>query len=469
MTVEAKDRVRDRRSRPHGGGNRDIDLRAAGFRARLDKWTQRPMLSFHLVVAITGLLTLLGLTMVLSASSVESLVDNGSAYGLFSQQLIGVALGLAGFVVIIRMRPETMRRIAFPAYIASTVMLMLVLIPGVGTRIQGSQRWFTIAGLSFQPSELAKLSLVLWGAHLLTLRTSTGQLSIKHILMPLLPGAMLMCLLVAMQPNLSTAITLGIILFALLWYVGFDWRILVTFIVSGAALSLLLTFTVGYRASRMQALFSPGHDPQGIGYQARQARYALADGGVFGQGLGQGTSKWNYLPNAYNDFIFAIIGEELGLIGCVLVIGLFAALALLGMRIAIRSADPFFRLLTASATAWICGQAVINIGYVVGLLPVTGLQLPLISYGGTSTALTLLVFGMLAAAARHEPEAIAAAATKPSFGRLRWLRLPTPKPYSPPRSAIRRRHGRARRELRPPPGDGWSDVHYRPRNPARHA
>ena len=158
----------------------------------------------------------------------------------------------------------------------------------------------------------------------------------------------------------------------------------------------------------MQSWLNPGADAQGSGYQARQARFALANGGVFGDGLGQGTAKWNYLPNAHNDFIFAIIGEELGFVGAVGLLCLFGLFAYTGMRIARRSADPFLRLLTATATLWVIGQVFINVGYVVGLLPVTGLQLPLISAGGTSTATTLLMIGMMANAARHEPEAVAA-------------------------------------------------------------
>ncbi|MGW4019429.1 FtsW/RodA/SpoVE family cell cycle protein [Rhodococcus ruber] len=163
--------------------------------------------------------------------------------------------------------------------------------------------------------------------------------------------------------------------------------------------------TVGYRSDRIRAFLNPDADPQGINYQATQARYALANGGLFGQGLGQSNSKWSYLPQAYNDFIFAIIGEELGAVGALLVIGLFAAVLWVGLRVALRSTDPFLRMLSAVATMWIVLQAFINIAYVVGLLPVTGLQLPLISAGGTSMLTTLLMFGLIAHAAYREPEA----------------------------------------------------------------
>ena len=200
--------------------------------------------------------------------------------------------------------------------------------------------------------------------------------------------------------------------------------------VSGA----ILAMSAGYRSDRVQSWLNPAADGQGSGYQARQARFALANGGVFGDGLGQGTAKWNYLPNAHNDFIFAIIGEELGFVGAVGLLCLFGLFAYTGMRIARRSADPFLRLLTATATLWICSQVFINVGYVVGLLPVTGLQLPLISAGGTSTATTLLMIGIMTNAARHEPQAIAALRSGRDDPVNRLLRLPLPAPYVPTRT-----------------------------------
>jgi cell division protein FtsW len=211
----------------------------------------------------------------------------------------------------------------------------------------------------------------------------------------------------------------------------------------------------GYRSDRVMSWLNPGADSQGSGYQARQARFALANGGFFGDGLGQGTAKWNYLPNAHNDFIFAIIGEELGFIGAAGLLCLFGLFAYTGMRIARRSADPFLRLLTATATLWVMGQVFINVGYVVGLLPVTGLQLPLISAGGTSTATTLLMIGVMANAARHEPEAVAALRAGRDDRVNRLLRLPLPEPYVPTRTEalrdrLRSRPGQRSRGAKPP-------------------
>jgi cell division protein FtsW len=228
--------------------------------------------------------------------------------------------------------------------------------------------------------------------------------------------------------------------------------------------------SAGYRTDRVRSWLDPEMDPMDTGYQARQAKFALAHGGIFGDGLGQGVAKWNYLPNAHNDFIFAIIGEELGLVGALGLLGLFGLFAYTGMRIARRSADPFLRLLTATTTLWVLGQAFINIGYVIGVLPVTGLQLPLISAGGTSTATTLFMIGIMANAARHEPEAVAALRAGSDDKMNRLLRLPLPQPYTPSRlGAFRERKGnrsqpaKAALAAKPP----RQSVRRAPREPGR--
>ena len=399
-------------------------------RTRFGAWLQRPLASFHLVVTIATLLTVLGLVMVLSASSVESYSQDGSAYGLFFQQAMFALLGLVLFYLALRMPIRVLRKLSFPAFAASVLALVLVLIPGIGVWVNGARRWFNIFGVSVQPSEIAKVTLALWGAHILASRRSENA-SLKEIIIPLVPAGVVVCGLVVLQPNLSTTISLGIILAALLWFGGLPVKLFVTIVASGMAMAVVLALSVGYRSARVQSFLNPSLDPQGKNYQARQAMYSLADGGIWGRGLGQSRAKWNYLPNSHNDFIFAIIGEELGFLGCSLVIGLFALFVYTGLRIAMRSADPFLRLLTAAATSWIVAQAFINMGYVVGLLPVTGLQLPLVSAGGSSLAITLLMFGVIANAARHEPEAIAAlhAGKDGRFSKL--LRLPKPEKYSP--------------------------------------
>ncbi|MET7772884.1 putative lipid II flippase FtsW [Nocardia sp. NPDC005366] len=416
--------------------------------ARFGAWLARPLASFHLIVTIATLLTVLGLVMVLSASSVEAYADGGSAYSLFIQQAMFAAIGCVLFYLALRISLKRLRQWSFPIFALSVLALVLVLIPGIGSEVQGARRWFMVGPISVQPSEIVKVTLVVWGAHLLASRRAEHA-SLKDILVPLVPAGLLVCLLVVLQPNLSTTIALGIVLAALLWFGGLPVRLFITIAISGVIAAGVLALSAGYRSDRMRAFFNPGDDPQGIGYQARQALYSLADGGIWGRGLGQSRAKWSYLPNSHNDFIFAIIGEELGFLGCALVLGLFALFVYTGLRIASRSVDPFLRLLTATATTWITAQALINIGYVVGLLPVTGLQLPLVSAGGSSLAITLFMFGIIANAARHEPEAVSAlhAGQDGRFSRL--LRLPKPEVYSPAKAESARARTAAKARQRP--------------------
>ncbi len=412
-------------------------------------WLARPLASFHLVVTIATLLTVLGLVMVLSASSVEAYADGGSAYSLFIQQALFAAIGCVLFYLALRIPLKRLRQWSFPLFALSVVALVLVLIPGIGSEVQGARRWLFIGPISVQPSEIVKVTLVVWGAHLLASRRSEHA-SLKDILVPLVPAGLIVCLLVVLQPNLSTTIALGVVLAALLWFGGLPLRLFITIAVSGMIAAGVLALSAGYRSDRMRAFFNPGEDPQGKNYQARQALYSLADGGIWGRGLGQSRAKWSYLPNSHNDFIFAIIGEELGFLGCALVLGLFALFVYTGLRIASRSVDPFLRLLTATATTWITVQALINIGYVVGLLPVTGLQLPLVSAGGSSLAITLFMFGIIANAARHEPEAVSALHSGQDGRVSRLLRLPKPEIYSPARASAARAKS-AQRAKKPPP------------------
>jgi cell division protein FtsW len=246
-------------------------------------------------------------------------------------------------------------------------------------------------------------------------------------------------------------------------------KVFVTSLLAALSAAAVLAVSAGYRSSRVQAWLDPNADAQGSGYQARQAKFALANGGVFGDGLGQGTAKWNYLPNAHNDFIFAIIGEELGFIGAFGLLALFGAFAYTGMRIARRSADPFLRLLTATATVWVIGQVFINVGYVIGLLPVTGIQLPLISAGGTSTATTLFMIGLMANAARHEPDAVAALRAGRDDRMNRLLRLPLPEPYLPSRVEVLRDRlkGRPEAPKKPRPAKAAVKPPRKPAAPAR--
>jgi len=425
---------------------------------RLTSWLTRPLASLHLVVGLLVLLTGLGLVMVLSASSVEAYALDGSAYSLFTRQVIFAVAGLVLFYVALRLPVRIMRRYALPALVTCVVLLALVLVPGVGHLVNGARAWFVIGPVSLQPSEPTKIIFAVWGAHLLAIKR--GQLhTLRHMLIPLIPAALLIVALIVVEPDLGNTITLGLVIMGLLWFAGAPVKLFLTLVLAAGGGALVLALSVSYRSARIASFLNPSADPQGAGYQAMQATYALADGGLWGVGLGQSRAKWSYLPEAQNDFIFAIIGEELGFIGAALVLVLFGILAYLGLRIASRSADPFLRLVTATVTVWLVGQAIINIGYVVGLLPVTGVTLPLISSGGTSTAVTMFVFGLLANAARHEPQAIAAMRTGGQGRFAKLLRLPPPEPYvvrptpqavreQPPRRMPEQRRGQGRQPAR---------------------
>ncbi len=404
--------------------------------------------------------------MVLSASGVHSYDEDGSPWAIFGRQVMWTMLGLFACWVALRLPVRFMRRTAFSAFAVTIVLLVLVLIPGIGHESNGTRGWFVIGGISMQPSELTKIAFAIWGAHLLATRRME-RASLRELLVPLIPAAVIALALIVAQPDLGQTVSLGIILLALLWYAGLPLKVFVTSLLAAMAAAAVLAVSEGYRSDRVRSWLDPAADAQGAGYQARQAKFALANGGVFGDGLGQGTAKWNYLPNAHNDFIFAIIGEELGFVGAFGLLALFGLFAYTGMRIARRSADPFLRLLTATATMWVVGQVFINVGYVIGLLPVTGIQLPLISAGGTSTATTLFMIGLMANAARHEPEAVAALRAGREDRMNRLLRLPLPAPYAPTRvEALRDR-------LRSRPPTAKSDKPARaakpPQKPAKKA
>jgi cell division protein FtsW len=431
-----------------------------GPHTRFHAWLGRPMTSFHLIIAVAALLTTLGLIMVLSASGVRSYDDDGSAWTIFGRQVLWTIIGLLACYVALRVPVRFMRRTAFSGFAVSIMLLVLVLVPGIGKEANGSRGWFVIAGFSMQPSELTKIAFAIWGAHLLAARRME-RASLREMLIPLVPAAVIALGLIVAQPDLGQTVSLGIILLALLWYAGLPLRVFLSSLLAVVVSAAILAVSAGYRSDRVRSWLDPGQDPQDSGYQARQAKFALAEGGVFGHGLGQGTAKWNYLPNAHNDFIFAVIGEELGLVGALGLLGLFGLFGYTGMRIARRSADPFLRLLTAATTMWVIGQSFINVGYVIGLLPVTGIQLPLISAGGTSTATTLLMIGVIASAARHEPEAVAALRAGRDDRMTRLLRLPLPEPYVPTRvEALRDR-------LRDRPGSAKSAKSPKPAKPGK--
>ena len=430
----------ERAERPERRRRERTERGFAAVRTALTAWLSRPLASFHLVLAITGLLTVIGIVMVLSASSVASAdpATGQGVYSMFKKHLIFVAFGAAVFWVGLRVPLNRVRQLSATAMVLCLGLLMLVLTP-LGSKVNGSQGWFQLGLFSFQPIEAGKVALAFWGAHILVVKYNVIN-QWRHLLVPVVPVALLMFALVMMQPDLGGTVTLAVVLLGLLWFAGAPKRLFGVLFAGGVSGVVVLALISSYRLDRVLSFLSPTTDTSGAAYQANQAKYALADGGLFGKGLGQGQSNWGYLPNVQNDFIFALIGEELGFIGCVVVLSLFAGIAIVGLRIATRNLDPWIRIVSGTLTVFLVAQAGINIGYVVGLLPVTGVTLPLVSYGGTSLVVTMLIMGILANAARHEPEAVAALRSQGpgKFGRL--LRLPAPDPYRPP--ATRKGTGR---------------------------
>ncbi|MBO0774371.1 MAG: putative lipid II flippase FtsW [Actinobacteria bacterium] len=387
----------------------------------------RPLTSYYLIFGCTALLLALGVVMVLSASTIESYDTTGSAFTWFRKQLMWVAVGLPLMWVASRMPAAVFRKLAYPVLAIAVVGLTIVLIPGVGLSLQGATRWISIGGFVFQPSEPAKLALVLWGADLLARKEKLGMLTEwRHLLMPLLPGAGLLVLLVQIGSDLGTTLVLLTIFLALLWVVGAPGRLFVAMLGLIGMLVAIMIMVAPYRIRRLTSFMDPQSDPLNSGYQILHGLYAIASGGWFGLGIGQSREKWQYLPHPESDFIFAVIGEELGLVGTLVVVGLFALLGYAGLRVARRLDDPFMRLAAASATAWLVMQAVVNMGAVMGILPITGIPLPLVSYGGSALMTTLLTLGMLLSFAKQEPGAAAALAARgPGWGgrALSWLGL----------------------------------------------
>lgn len=432
--MAASDTARsDRRSASVSARNMSKELR--GF-------FSRPMTSFYLVIMITLALVTFGLVMMASASAVDSIVEYGSPYYLFTRQLVWVGCGLVAMYAAMRVPLSFWRRVSGPLMVVSVLMLMLVLVPGIGSEVYGGRRWFNLGPLHLQPSEVGKVAFVLWGAHLLVSRKKLLN-RWSGLLIPLLPGLAILAGLVVIEPDLGTTMTYLVLFLALLWAVGAPVRLFVLMGLGAVGAGIVAIWAEPYRLARVTSFLDPWADPAGAGHQALQGFYALGSGGLTGVGLGNSRTKWGALPNGHSDYIFAIIGEELGLIGCATVLLLFAALAYVGLRIAHRSTDPFIKLVASATVIWQVAQALINIGYVVGLLPVTGITLPLISSGGTSLIITLFMMGVLATCARHEPAAVAHLNKK----RLRLpaiMRLPVPRsardsdPFSRGNSARRR-------------------------------
>jgi cell division protein FtsW len=399
--------------------------RAAGRITAGLRLLDRPLTSYYLVLGITMLLLALGLVMVLSTSSAQAIAQGGSPYSGFQKQLIGVVAGLLLMWIAAKSSPVLFRAVAYPMVAVSVLGLLLVL--GIGHTVNGGERWIGVAGFQVQPSEFAKLALVLWGADLLARKEKAGQLGEwRHLLIPLLPGAAIFSLLVMLGDDLGTTFILLVIFLALLWVIGSPFRLFVGMLGLMAFAMIILVIVASYRLQRITGFLHPQANALTAGWQTREGEYAVGSGGWFGVGLGAGRMKWGWVPESTTDFIFAVIGEELGLVGTLCVTLLYGGLAYAGIRIARRVPDTFMRLAAAAATAWIVVQALVNIAAVSGLLPITGVPLPLVSAGLSSLLVTLVALGMLMSFAKREPgaqQALAAAGPGPVLRVLSWLGL----------------------------------------------
>jgi len=420
---------------------------------RAPAWLEGPMTSSQLVLGSAGLLLSIGLVMVFSASSMESALNDGSPWAPGLKQVAVAFVGLIGMFVALRLPVGHLRRWSGIALLLSFVLLMAVLVPGIGKELNGARQWINLGVTDFQPSEFTKLVFALWGAHVIAVRER--WLTTSSLLVPVLPVFAMLSGLLILEPDMGAVVSLGLVLAGLLWAGGISGRLIACGVGIAAGIVALMVALAPYRLARVTSFLDPFADPLGDGFQAVRGLYALATGGFWGVGLGNSRMKWNLLPHAESDYIFAIIGEELGFLGCLVVITLYGVLAYAGFRIARRSADRFIQLASIAITVWLIGQATMNMGYVVGLLPVTGVQLPLVSAGGTSMVITLFIVGLLARFARSEPEAIAhlrahrQAVPVGRLGRLgRWL-LPVPPNAVDPLPTVGRRRPTADAPRRP--------------------
>ena len=384
---------------------------ANGFGARLRSWTgtvrkttgdwlDRPMTSLHLILAIFALMLGIGLLMVLSSSAVTSYRNMGSSFSVFTNQAIYAAVGLLGFFGAQYIRVKVLKTFSLLAVIVSIALLVAVLVPGVGALVNGARSWIRIGGLQFQPSEIAKLALLLWMAQVLAARRSTLG-SPKALLIPVLPVFALMAALIMLQPDLGTTVSLAIVFFAVLFFAGAPWWMFASLAGAGVAGVFYLAVSANYRLARLLSFINPESHPD-TSYQLLQSLYGMGNGGWFGVGLGQSRAKWNYLPNADSDFIFAIIGEELGLVGTVVVLILFAILGAAIYRVVVAQEDLFHRVLAGTIMVWLLGQGTVNMAVVTGLMPVIGVPLPFISYGGSALLMSLCAIGVVLSLAREQ-------------------------------------------------------------------
>ena len=392
------------------GGQRSRTGWFAGVRESARHLLDRPLTSYYLLLGSSALLLTIGLMEVMSASSVYSFKAYGNSYHVFQRQLTWVLMALPIAFVATRVPHRLLRWLAWPALIVSTVLIYLT-STSLGFAVNGNRNWLALGPLTVQPSELAKLAIILWCADLYARKDKLLD-NWVHTLVPMVPVTGMVTGLVVMQGDLGTALVLMAIILGMLWVVGAPARLFVGSLVTVGVLALYLATTSAERLQRLTNFADPFKDYQGAGWQPAHGLFAMSTGGLLGKGIGASQQKWGSLPEAHTDFIFAVLGEELGLVGTLLVIGLFLTIAYAAIRVASRTRDPFVRYLTFGVVVWLLGQMIINVGMVLALLPVIGIPLPLVSYGGSALVPSLVALGLLIGFARREPEAARALAQR---------------------------------------------------------
>ena len=374
---------------------------------KLQKYSRiltRPELPYFLIIWSTAFLCALGLTMVLSSSTVKSLQESGNTYSIFIKQFFFLILGSSAAYWAFKVKGLIWPQIARYALSISIVILLLPFVPFLGKNINGNRNWIEIAGFTLQPSEFAKLGLILWCA--LRLRTLGQVPGSKNLIFLIAPGLVAIELLILLERDLGTALLVLIIFGGIVFISGAPIKNFVALLALGAIVGTAFILSSDYRMSRFAALFNPFDERyyKFSGWQPAHSIMGLASGGLWGSGLGASKQKWANLAEAHTDFIFSVIGEELGLLGTLLVLALYAALIYSILRVAIKTKDDFSRYATAGIACWFIAQVVINIGSVTSVIPVIGVTLPFISYGGSSLLANLIAIGFVLGVARRTPE-----------------------------------------------------------------
>ena len=407
-------------TRPPGDASEPTGRRGLAARVSLGR-VFAPVPSEFLLIASTALLlTVFGLVMVLSATSATATAAGGSPYEDLIKQGVFALLGVPLMFLVSRLPLHLLKRISWPALIGATIFQMLVFVPGIGIESGGNRNWALIAGFQFQPAEFLKLSLALWLGYVLY-RKRTLLASWKHVAIPVVPVSVLVIGTVLAGGDLGTAMVLVLIVLGALFFSGVKLRIFLVPVILGLGVVAVFAVTSPNRMGRIMSLFNQNclDDYLTSCYQPLHGVWALAGGGIFGLGLGNSREKYNWLPAAANDYIFAIVGEELGLIGCLVVLALFALFAVGAFRVIRKTDDPFVRIVAGGITVWVVGQALINVGVVLRLFPVLGVPLPFMSQGGTSLLSVLLASGVLLAFTRTLPAVATGreASVRPAAGR----------------------------------------------------